>query len=285
MAMLHSFAAAARHGSFTRAGAEVGLSQSAVSRQIANLEAWLGLPLFDRLGRRIRLNAAGAAYAAAVLPGLDQIRLATSTLLDASRIDQTVELACLPSFATRWLAPRLPRLQAALPDLVLNVTSRSDEFDFAAEPFDAAIHYGLPNWPQVEHRLLFREEAIPVISGQLAGSALREPGDLLRLPLLVHSWRVDAWQRWAALCDVEFRPRPLPSFSNFLTLAEAVMAGAGAALIPAFLIERELASGLLVCPIDRPLVDDKAYYCVFPGDQLRRPSFKAFLDWMIAQNA
>jgi LysR family transcriptional regulator, glycine cleavage system transcriptional activator len=285
MAMLHSFAAAARHGSFTRAGAEVGLSQSAISRQIANLEAWLGLPLFDRLGRRIRLNAAGEAYARAVVPGLDLIRQGTGALLDASLLDRKVELACLPSFATRWLAPRLPALQKALPDLVLNVASRSDEFDFAGEPFDAAIHYGLPNWPRVEHRLLFRERTIPVVSGALAaGGGLDTPAALLRLPLLVHSWRLDAWQRWAALCGVDLAPRPLPSFANFLTLAEAVIAGAGAALIPAFLIERELASGVLVCPVDRPLVDDKAYYCVYPADRLRRPSFKAFLDWITAQS-
>ncbi|WEK42006.1 MAG: LysR substrate-binding domain-containing protein [Candidatus Sphingomonas colombiensis] len=281
MTMLHSFAAAVRYGNFTRAGAEIGLTQSAVSRQIAGLEHWLGRALFDRIGRRIRLNEAGHAYAQAILPALDMIRRATGAVLEEGSDIRVIELAALPSFATRWLAPRLALLQQAAPGVILNVTSRSDEFDFATEHFDAAIHYGLPNWPDVEHRFLFRERCVPVLApAMLERHGVRAPADILKLPLLAHSWRSDAWSLWTKACGLPPPPRKIPIFSNFMTLAEAVIAGAGAALIPSFMIEPEIESGRLISPFDIALEDEKAYYCVFPPDRKRNPTFARFLEWL-----
>jgi len=284
MAMLHSFAAAARHGSFSRAAIEVGLTQSAVSRQIANLEEWVGAEMFDRVGRRVRLNEVGRAYADEILPALAQIRRATAKA--ATRpAERVVELATLPSFGMRWLAPRLPRLTERHPDLIVNFAARTDEFDFAAEPFDAAIHFGLPDWPGAAHDLLFHEAAIPVVSPALA-AGIREPADFAKLPLLVQSNRRDAWARWFALAGVDHAPEgPLPGFSHFLMLAQAAAAGAGAALVPSFLIGPELASGALVSPIDLPLPSTRAYYLVYPPARKESAAFRELRDWMLAEAA
>jgi len=144
MAALHSFAAAARHGHFSRAGAEVGLTQSAVSRQIALLEDWLGVQLFERNGRRVALTADGAAYMEAIGPALQRIRQATAQMIDRTERG-AITIATLPSFGMRWLAPRLPGLTAQQADLVVNFAARSDLFEFASTAFDAAIHFGLPD--------------------------------------------------------------------------------------------------------------------------------------------
>jgi DNA-binding transcriptional LysR family regulator len=284
MAMLHSFAAAARHGSFSRAAAEVGLTQSAISRQIANLEEWLGVSLFDRAGRRVRLNDAGRAYADEVVPALGAIRRATARAM-ARPSERVIELATLPGFGMRWLAPRLPRLTEQHPDLIVNFAARSDEFDFATEPFDAAIHFGRPDWPGALCDLLFREAAIPVVSPALA-EGLREPRDLAKLPLLVQSNRRDAWARWFALAQVDYVPAgPLPGFSHFLMLAQAAAAGAGAALVPSFLIEPELASGALVRPFGLALPSERAYYLAYPPAKMESSAFRQLRDWMLAEAA
>ncbi len=282
MAMLHSFAAAARHGSFSRAAAEVGLTQSAISRQIANLEEWIGAALFDRAGRRVSLNDAGRAYADEIVPALGAIRRATARAAERPS-ERVIELATLPSFGMRWLAPRLPRLTEQHPDLIVNFAARSDEFDFATEPFDAAIHFGRPDWPGAVCDLLFREAAIPVVSPTLA-EGIEKPGDLARLPLLVQSNRRDAWARWFALAGVDHVPEgPLPGFSHFLMLAQAAAAGAGAALVPSFLIEPELASGALVRPFDLPLPSERAYYLAYPPAKMESSAFRQLRDWMLAE--
>jgi LysR family transcriptional regulator, glycine cleavage system transcriptional activator len=280
MAMLHSFAAATRHGSFSRAAAEVGLTQSAISRQIANLEEWIGATLFERSGRRVRLNEAGRVYADDILPALAAIRRATARAATRPQ-ERVVELATLPSFGMRWLAPRLPRLTERHPDLIVNFAARTDEFDFAAEPFDAAIHFGRADWPGAACDLLFHEAAIPVVSSALA-AGIRAPADFARLPLLVQSNRRDAWARWFALAGVDHVPEgPLPGFSHFLMLAQAAAAGAGAALVPSFLIGPELASGALVSPIDLPLPSARAYYLVYPPARMDSSAFRALRDWML----
>ena len=282
MAMLHSFAAAARSGSFSKAAHELGLTQGAISRQVAGLEEWLGRPLFDRKGRRVALNADGRNYADAVEAGLSGIRQATRRAIEQPR-EKVLELATLPSFGMRWLAPRLPRLTRQHPDLIVNFSARADEFSFAEEPFHAAIHFGFPDWPGVVHDLLFRERAIPVVAPELAAS-ITTPRDLLDIPLLTQSLRRDAWPRWFAQVGVDAGPVVLAAgFTHFLMLAQAAAAGAGAALMPSFLIEPELESGALVAPFGDALHSEQAYYLVYPPAMLGTPGMTDLRDWLIAE--
>lgn len=284
MSALNSFAAAATHGSFSRAGVEVGLTQSAVSRQIALLEDWLQTPLFDRVGRRVQLNEAGQAYAEEVQPALDRIRRATRRLA-ARQPQAALRIATLPSFGMRWLAPRLPQLSALHPDLVVDFAARSDPFDFAQEEFDAAIHYGLPaEWPGVAQDFLFREQMVPVCApAWLAAHPLEAPADLLGVPLLSQSSRRDAWTRWFAAAGVATSAVPTgPAFEHFLMLAQAIVAGAGVGLIPSFLIQPELAAGTLVIPFDRPLSSEQAYYLVHPMGSVGHSGLARFRAWILA---
>jgi DNA-binding transcriptional LysR family regulator len=284
MGALNSFAAAARLGSFSRAGDEVGLTQSAVSRQIALLEEWLRTPLFDRAGRRVTLNAEGRVYAEEIAPALDRIARATARLA-GGRSTNELSIATLPSFGMRWLAPRLPRLTARHPELVVNFAARSFAFDFADESFDAAIHFGRADWPRATHDFLFRETALPVCSPEwLAVHPITTPADVLGKPLLFQSSRRDAWTRWLRAAGVD-APASLsgPVFEHFLMLAQAAAAGVGLALIPSFLIEPELAAGTLVCPAPVPLITDEAYYLVTPEAAEGNAALARFRTWLVAE--
>jgi len=285
MGALQCLEAAARLESFSRAAEEVGLTQSAVSRQIATLEEWLQVALFERTGRRVRLTAAGREYVDAVAPALGRVRRATAALLER-RADNELTIATLPSFGMRWLAPRLPGFSAQHPSVIVNFTARSVPFDLVAAGYDGAIHFGLPDWPNAVHRRLFRETVMPVISPKLVEAhAVRAPADLLRMPLLSQESRRDAWERWFHTADVAVPKVPTgPIYEQFLMLAQAAIAGAGAALIPTFLIEPEILSGSLVIPFDIPLVGEEAYYFVRPDYPPSAP-LNAFEAWIEAEAA
>jgi DNA-binding transcriptional LysR family regulator len=181
---LASFLAAIETSNFSQTGQRLALTQSAVSRQIALLEDWLQVKLFERKGRRVVPTAAALAYAEAIGPAVDRIRAATRRALQPPQ-DAALSIATLPSFGMRWLAPRLPDLSAHYPDMLVNLAARSSPFDFADEGFDAAIHFGLPDWPGAEHALLFREDVVAVCSpAWLAAHPLEQPADLVGKTLL-----------------------------------------------------------------------------------------------------
>lgn len=281
MAMLHCFEAAARLGSFSRAAESLHLTQSAVSRHISNLEIWLGAALFTRTGRRVTLNETGHAFLEDIGPALAGIRRATGRLMDPEP-EHMIELAVLPSFGMRWLAPRLPRLTQAHPDLVVNLSARTDIFDFTREAFHGAIHVGGADWPGAEHDLLFSELVVPVVApALLERHSISSPEDFLHVPLLVQSQRRDAWARWFAMFGL---PGPeienLPNASHFLMLAQSVKAGGGAALLPSFLITPELIAGELVIPIDAPLIEERSYWLAFPESSKRIKAFALFREWL-----
>ena len=278
---LASFVAAARHGSFSRAADDMGLTQSAISRQIAVLEDWLQVTLFKRNGRRVELSSEGDAYAKAVAPALERIRAASALALGRHSRGE-LNIATLPSFGMRWLAPRLRQLTSQYPDMVVNFAARSFPFDFADEPFDAAIHFGLADWPQGSHDRLFLEEAIPVCSpASLRASPIENAADVLKWPLLVQSSRRDAWDKWLAAAGVSASPAPSASFEHFVMLAEAAAAGAGIALVPRFLIEAELADGQLVAPLSMAIRGDGAYYLVLPEGRPLSIAQKNFRRWLL----
>jgi len=281
---LQSFLAAARHQSVSRAANEVGLTQSAVSRQVAVLEEWLQTELFKRIGRNVVLTAEGRAYAEAIGPALASIRIATARVL--ARPDaNTLSIATLPSFGMRWLAPRLGRLTHEMPDLVINVSARVHEFDFAEEGFDAAIHFGRPDWFDAEHDLLFAEQSVAVVAPQLlAERSLHHPADLLAVPLLMQAERRSAWGRWFEQVDVRVeQPLEGPVFEHFLMVAQAAIGGAGAAMLPRFMVEAEIQAGTLVSPFDQVLDGEGAYYLVYPAAHLHRPAFARFRAWLLAE--
>jgi LysR family glycine cleavage system transcriptional activator len=282
---LLAFEATARHCSISRAAEELSLTQSAISRQIRQLEASLGVSLFRRSRQRVMLTDVGRMYASHVRNTLSDLSDATHQAIALSGTSGVLNLAVLPTFGTRWLIPRIPEFFARHPDATVNFGVRLVPFDFAAEPFDAAIHFGQPHWPGAVCELLRHEEAVPVCSpAYRARENIRFPEDLTRAMLLQQATRPTAWAEWLSSIGVEVgNPLRGPRFEQFAMVAQAAAAGLGAALVPHFLIADELASGRLEILFPHSLVSGGAYYLVYPEHKAEAPLVRSFRDWIMAK--
>jgi LysR family glycine cleavage system transcriptional activator len=284
-ALLAAFEAAARTGSMTLAARELNLTQSAVSRQIKLLEEQLNVELFIRERQAIRLTAAGGAYARDIRDALRKISTASFNLR-ANPSGGTLDLAILPTFGTRWLAPRLPRFLAQNPGVTINLATRLSYFDFRAEALDAAIHFGQPDWPGAQIALLRSEEVIPACSPDLKQRYdFRVASDLKKAALLSISTRLGAWDRWFSTHNAPAGAAQAMFFDQFATVAHAAIAGVGVALLPSFLIQDELASGKLVPAVNLPMESSERYYLVWPPERSTHPPLIAFRDWLLAETA
>lgn len=283
---LACFAAAARHESFTRAGQELALTQSAVSRQVAALEGFLGVALFQRTRHGMALTPRGADYARQIAPRLQALEQDTLDAMSAQGSGGAVHLAAVPTFATRWLIPRLPDFAARHPEIVVHIETRTRPFLFTDSEFDAALYSGtseqVANWAGTRATKLMSEDVLPVCSpALLAGRGELTPQDIASLPLLQQSTRPYGWRQWFDAMGVD-APRALdgPRYELFSMLAQAATLGMGVALIPPLLIEAELASGQLVVACPRALPGERAYYLVQPAQQAPSPALAAFGAWL-----
>lgn len=282
---LQAFEAAARTGSVTLAARELNLTQSAVSRQIKALEAQLEVELFHRERQTIRLTPGGEAYAREIRDALKKIGTASMNLR-ANPFGGTLNLAILPTFGTRWLAPRLPSFLAQHPGITLNLMTRLSVFDFALEAMDAAIHFGMGEWRGAETVLLREEYVVPACSPDLlARYQFAAPADVRRAPLLHLTTRPDAWERWLRLHDAPAEHVQGMLFDQFATVAQVARAGLGVALLPTFLIEEELKTGQLVRALDLPMKSAEAYFLAWPVDRAQHPPLIAFRDWILNETA
>ncbi|WP_349358827.1 LysR substrate-binding domain-containing protein [Stappia sp.] len=279
---LIAFECAARHGSFTRAAEELHLTQGAVSKQVRHLETRLGVELFKRVRQRIVLTDAGRLYLHDVRGALESLTAATRQVMSFAGNEDVLNLATLPSFGTRWLAPRLARFVAVHPTASLNLAVRLRPFDFAKEPFDAAIHYGDPVWAGAIAEPLFREDVIAVASPRFRDRhRIETPADLAPLMRLHQSTRPLAWRQWFECAgvdtDLAFQG---PRFEQFVMMAQAAAHDLGAALVPRFFVAEELDEGRLVQLFDHVLRLPSAYHLVFPENRTLRPIAGAFRDWL-----
>lgn len=280
LSLLTAFEAAARTGSITAAARELDLTQSAVSRQIKALESQLGVELFLRERQTIRLTVAGDGYAREIREALRRISSASLTLR-ANPHGGTLNLAILPTFGARWLAPRLGRFLAANPGITINLVTRLSPFDFRLDSIDAAIHFGEPVWPGADLRLLMEEETIPACSpAYKLEHGIEQPADLLHVSLLHLNTRPDAWERWFTETGVAFDSVHGMLFDQFATASQAAVGGLGVALLPTFLIGDELARGDLVAAVDRPMKSAQRYYLAVPRERAAYPPLIAFRDWI-----
>ena len=198
MRMLQTFESAARHGNFTRAADELALTQSAVSRQIRELEAQIGIDLFDRLPGKVVVTREGEAF----LREVRRMLTMAETTMRHARATQpgssVLAINALPTFATRWLVPRLKRYIEAHPGTRVDVTTRRGIFDFGEAQCDLAIHYGQPHWPGATCTYLCSEIVLPVAGGDLQNRPAQGPEDLLDAPKLHLSDRPELWSDWFA---------------------------------------------------------------------------------------
>ncbi len=286
---LACFDAAARHESYTRAAQELALTQSAVSRQISALEQYLGQALFRRTRHGVALTERGSAYARQIAPRLQALERDTLEAMSGQGAQQTLLLAAVPTFASRWLIPRLPDLARQHPQLVVHIETRTRPFLFADTDFDAALYAGTPqqlrNWAGTRSTLLLQEDLVPVCApALLAGGSLCTPEQLATLPLLQQSTRPEAWRQWFQRAAVS-APMALagPRYELFSLTVAAAVHGMGVALVPRLLVEPELAGGQLVQACAHALLADRAYYLVSPEQQDDKPVLRHFLAWLQRQ--
>ncbi|MGE6742809.1 LysR family transcriptional regulator [Allorhizobium pseudoryzae] len=283
LSLLSAFEAAARTGSVTAAAQELDLTQSAVSRQIAALEKQIGVALFLRERQTIRLTIAGDTYAREVREALRRISSA-SLNLRANPAGGTLNLAILPFFGSRWLAPRLPRFITAYPGMTVNLITRLEPFEFRFDTLDAAIHFGEARWPGAVLTFLMQEEVVPVGAPELIRRLnIGGKKDLLQAPLLHLNTRPDAWETWLRARNVTFDALHGMLLDQFVTMVEAASAGLGIALLPRFLIARELEAGILLPAVDEGTLRSGDYFLACPPERASYPPLTAFRDWILSE--
>lgn len=284
MARLQTFEAAARHGNFSRAAEELHLTQSAVSRQIKELEASTGLQLFERIRQRVVLSEAGARLLPEVRHLLSEAERLVIGTLAADPVAQPLRVASLPTFGSRWLVPRLGQFMASHPEVALTLVSRDRPFSFEEEGVDLSIHFGEPVWPGAVTTFLCKEAVVPVASRALLARLGPGPVDLATAPLLHLTTRPRLWSQW-----FDHNPQGGAEayrgtrFDQFSMIISAVLSGLGVGLLPTYLIERETESGEIVPLAEAAMETENGYYIVVPEGRQARPSVRAFQDWLLRQ--
>jgi DNA-binding transcriptional LysR family regulator len=284
-AALIAFEASARHESFTRAAEELSLTQSAICRQIGSLEQFLGIELFRRSRRGVKLTEAGMSYAKRVAAQLDAVERDTLSVMNLQGA-ATIELALVPTFGTQWLLPRLKRFHEAHPGVTVNLTDRTRPFLFADTELDAAIYHGDAQWSGTQAYFLMKENLMPVCSPGLLGNEPATAERISRMPLLQQTTRPYAWRQWFASQGLSVaRDMTGQRLELFSMLSQAARHEMGVALIPPFLIARELAEGSLVIAMEAVMPSDQAYYLMVPERKVESAALNAFRDWLLDEAA
>ena len=286
LSALRTFEAVARHESFTAAGAELNVTQSAASRQVRTLEQYLELSLFRRTSRRNELTDAGQYYFDLVREALDRVEAGTTELLSARRGGGTLALGVLPTFGTRWLIPRLNHFRERHPEILINVVSTDGQFAADAPKLDVAVQFGNGDWPDAIATPLMAEEIVIACSPSLLERmpTLSDAADLAAFPLLQHTTRTGAWPHWfRSVGFPEDQARWGASFEHFFMLIQAAQSGMGVALLPRILIEDEIERGLLVVPLPVRVDGPGAYYLVTPKAKADIVRVRLFRQWLLEQ--
>ncbi|MCR5867450.1 LysR substrate-binding domain-containing protein [Aquincola sp. J276] len=282
---LAAFEAAARHQSFTTAADELAVTQSAVCRQIATLEDFVGVKLFRRTRRGVVLTDAGINYSRRVRDRLDDVERDTLEVMARGGPGGSLELGVVPTFATQWLLPRLPDFHRQHPGITLHFAPRTRPFLFDDSTLHAAIYAGPAGWPGTESHFLMQEAMVAVASPALVPGQLKAQ-DLAGHTLLQASTRPHAWRQWFAAQGV-VAPNDMagPRMELFSMLAKAAVHGLGVALIPRLLIEDDLAAGRLRQVVPFEWISDRSYYLIYPQAPVQRQALQVFSQWLQAQAA
>jgi LysR family transcriptional regulator, glycine cleavage system transcriptional activator len=280
------FESAARHSSFARAAADMYLTESAVSRQIAALESYLGVKLFDRIKKQVVLTEAGRQYSQAIGTNLDEIEMHTTSLMSHRGAGGILELAVIPTFGNRWLIPRLRGFFSQHPSVTINLSERPEPFAFRGTNFDLALHYDHPSWIGVKKVNLFDEEVVPVANPRhFDFSTMQSPVDLLKHVLLYKRSRPDAWPHWFELAGLpaDAQWTQTVRMEMYSMVVEAARAGLGVGLVPRIYVSDEIARGDLKIPFDIPLKHEKRYCLIYPDYKSDSPLVQRFTDWVVEE--
>ena len=280
LASLRPFEAAARLESFTRAAEELHLTHGAVSHQVRALEEHLGTPLFARHGKRVALTAAGRAFSERVRAALDEIARAADSL--RARREDRLTVSVLPSFASRWLMPRLIRFMDAHPQVEVNVIASTALANFAADEVDVAIRFGVGPWPPHACEQFLEDEYFPVASPKGGrGKLPKTPRELLKLGIIREDR--DYWPQWFEAAGVSIEEAVTargPIFNDSTYALQAAARGEGIALARRSIVAEDLERGALTRLFAIAVPSRERYWFVSPKETADMPKVKAFRAWV-----
>jgi len=281
---IRAFEAAARHESFTKAAAELGMTQAAVSYQVKLLEDRVGAPLFLRQARRVVLSEAGKRLAPPVAEAFQRLHGAFAAMRETA--EGVLAVTAVHTFATNWLVPRMGAFQVAHPDIAVRLEVSSRNVDFGREEFDVGIRGGRGSWPGLRAHVLLPSWFTPLCSPDLLAryGPLDGPGDLARVPrLFAHD---EWWEYWFKAAGI---PEPPPAVPSTLAvevqsmLGTAAVAGQGVAMLMPSFFTADIAAGRLVQPFDLLATDGHSYWLVYAQERQNVPKIHAFREWVLAE--
>lgn len=286
MPWLRSFVVTARHGSISRAAVELHLTQGAVSKQIMELEQSLGVALFTRERKRLFVTSAGQRYLPAVQAALAQIESATLELMAHGNQGGALHVYCVPTFAAKWVIPRMARLYALHPAITVDFVHTSRAQDFNGLELDCAIRYGNGDWQDASSDYLAGREVVLIAPPKAyRGAALRRPADIEKHTLLHHFQVPDAWPQWClaqGLSSISTQQGPV--LDNYNSVIRAVMAGLGLALVPACLVREDVEAGLVSAPLSGVVAPHQmasGYFLCCPLGRMQTPALTVFRQWLL----
>ena len=283
---IKAFEAAARLGSFTHAARELSVTHGAVSRQVRLLEDWLGTRLFVRTSRNAVPTQAGTDLLAEAGPALDRLAAISRRLQQRASPSGILRVSALPTFAMRWLIPRLPEFQRDYPDVELRIVTASTPAEQFHMDVDAVISgpSGQPGW--VGKRFL-TEARLPVLSpGLMKKCPLRTPADLVHHTLLHAATLPEAWPRWLGAASVRhLKPAQELVFEHFYFAIQGALEGLGVVMGPVALISNELHMGRLLAPIRQPVRKTRGYFFYAPEPSIDAPAIAALRKWLIGSGS
>ena len=278
---LQIFEVAARHQSFTAAAEALCITQSAVSRQVQELEQWLGIKLFVRSGPHLKVTATGKALAERIGQAMGSLHEAVQMARPTPH-SRYLTLSMLPSLNTKWFAPRLGRFIQSHPDIDLRIAATQElVVDFDADEIDAAIRYGTGNWAHLSAELLAEETVTPVCTPAYAERVgLKVPADLLNATLLQTEGK-DNWVTWFQAAGLEHHAAARgPYLGDGSAILQAVIDGQGVALGRSILIADDLQAGRIIAPFQLRLEASYSYWFVTPSHRIASANLSAVRDWL-----
>lgn len=283
---LRVFEVVARTQNLTQAAAELNVTQSAVSRQLAALETYLGIELVKRERYGVTLTRAGKAYAEALIPAFAAIAEATAKLT-SGRSQNLLRVKTYTTFAAKWLIPRLEDFHRLHPEVKVRITNAVPDVDFDKDAVDVAIQFGEGKWPGVETDLLFFDEIEPVCSPAFLKKYApnpRFPSSLLRQCQLISRYRRNDFRDWLAHTGLaeEAQAADEMTFSTSVLTWQAAVDGLGLAIGQNALLRKEFEAGDLVRPFKQPFRTGKGYYLLRPRLQRESRKVTVFRDWLLA---
>ena len=279
------FEAAGRLLSFTDAAKELNVTQAAISHQIKIIEEYLGVPLFIRSPRKIALTEQGKVLLPNIVEVFDKLSIAVESINQEQQFSNMVNVRLAPSFAAKWLSPRLKYFWSQYPEINLSLYHAHPPVDFEREEFDLAVTYGRGKWPNVISERLLSLDFFPVCSPAfMENDKPLTKIDNLRYYSFLHDANYECWTEWLELAgasDIVSNQGTIIDDTN--VLIQAAIDGQGVALGSTTFVENHLKSGRLVKPFDVTLRNDFAYYVVSTEQKLLNPSVRAFKDWLLSQ--